>query len=411
MAKRRYRKTATCTVCESPFDTSKYSVAQTCSPQCRGALQRQKSELKFRLDAFDAWTPDMAYAFGLIFSDGNITKPKHGSWRLQFISTDPEQTTWFHGFVGNPNKISVVIPEPGMIQGCVINSTKTQYRSITASDTLVTRLRDLGIRPRKSKEANGLMQVPDAMVSHFLRGVCDGDGSVMFIKNAKMPKGKTLRSTIVCYPKKNRLFLSRLLQTLGVPHTVTEKTVRMDGSQAELFCKAIYEGDGVRLERKHRVWKRWCAMRADVGGLITERDPYEPLRGVRSQPWHRWFGQLPDRQIAKKTGKAVSTVALARKKLGIDPVPPAKKIAPRPWHSSVGGMPDSHVATKFGISPATVLHYRRKMSVPIYTPSTPTWHALVGTVSDSALARQLGIDRSTVSNHRRRYGLPAARSL
>jgi len=126
---------------------------------------------------------------------------------------------------------------------------------------------------------------------------------------------------------------------------------------------------------------------------------------------HCWFGQLTDREIAKKAGKAVSTVALARKKLGIAPVAPITKIAQRPWHSLAGTMPDSHVAKKFGISPVTVLPYRQKKSIPVFVPPVPSWHGLVGTMSDSALARQLGIDRSTISNHRQRYGLPAARSL
>lgn len=253
---------------------------------------------------------------------------------------------------------------------------------------------------------------PAPVVADFLRGVSDGDGSVMFVKNRKMPGGISLRASIVCYPERDRLFLAQLLGIIGVPHSVVAKAIRMDGSQAEMFCKAIYTGTGTRLARKHSVWIDWCSRRAKVGGLISERDPYASLRGIRPQSWHKWFGKLPDKDIAERAGKSMSAVALARKKLCIEPVTPERGNAPRPWHAMVGTMPDSHVAARFDLSPVTVLLYRRKMSLPVYVESRrPAWHAKVGTMPDSALARQIGIDRSTIANHRRRYDLPAPRSL
>jgi hypothetical protein len=355
----------------------KYNTAQTCSPKCRGLLQRRNAEANLHLDAFDEWTPDMAYALGLIFSDGNITKPKKGSWHIQFLSTDEEQARWFHTFVGNPNKLYAVMPTVTEICGRKIHSKKIAYVSVTTSDTLVGRLLDLGIRPRKSKEGTKMKVPPTEIVSDFLRGVLDGDGSIMTIKNRKMPGGITLRASIVCYPRLDRLFLSGLLDAIGVPHSVAGKEVRMDGSQAELFCKAIYAETSPRLARKHKIWLGWCALRAGVGGLISERDPYEPLRGLRSQPWHKWFGELTDREISKRSGLGVSEVARSRKLAGFDPVTPVRGMSPRPWHPLVGTMPDSHIAAKFNLSPATVFHYRRKLSLPVYVETKiPVWHAL-----------------------------------
>jgi len=413
MSTRKHMRMASCTICEERFTTRKHSTATTCSRRCSGLLQRRNAERPLRLDAFDKWTPDMAYALGLVFSDGNITKPKRGSWRIQFVSTDEAQARWFHAFVGNPNKVIAKGPKQREVCGVKLKKEpKIQYVSVTASDTLVARLTQLGIQPRKSKSGTRMAEVPTEMISSFLRGVSDGDGSISFTTNRKMPGGASLRASITCSPRRDRLFLSRTLWAIGVPHVVTLKDIRMEGSQAERFCKAIYAEAMPRLARKHHVWLNWCSMRVETGGLITERDPHEPLRGLRSQPWHQWFGELTDRDISELAGIGVSNVARSRKLAGFKAVAPTRKLSPRPWHALVGTMPDSHVATKFNLSPVTVLHHRRKLAIPRYAETRiPAWHALVGKMPDSALARQIGIDRSTVSNHRRRYNLPAARSL
>jgi hypothetical protein len=406
-------KTALCEICEQQFSTSRYGMARMCSAKCRGQFKRRATETQLRLDAFDEWTPDMAYALGLIFSDGNITKPAKGSWRIQFVSTDEEQARWFHNFVGNPNKIIRKTPKQREVCGTKLRKTpKVQHASVTVSDTLVGRLLRLGIRPRKSKTGTRMVFIPELWATDFLRGVCDGDGWIMSVKNRKMPGGSVLRAGIACGPRRDLVFLSRLLDTLGVPHSVTSTTVRMDGSQAELFCKAIYAGTGMRLARKYKIWQDWCAMRAKVGGLISERDPYEPLRGLRPQPWHKWFGKLTDQEISERVGLGISDVARSRKLAGFKAVAPTRKLSSRPWHALVGTMPDSHIATKFNLSPVTVLHYRRKLAIPVYTETQmPAWHALVGTMPDVALARQVNVHRDTIANHRRRYDLPAARSL
>jgi hypothetical protein len=123
---------------------------------------------------FDYWTPPMAWALGLFFTDGHL-RPRVGytAPRLCFTQKSPELLY----------KLKALM----RCNAIVHYRPRRQYNGKTAGATfqfslanakLGARLMELGITPRKSLT----MQFPDApadCVRHFIRGCWDGDGSVL----------------------------------------------------------------------------------------------------------------------------------------------------------------------------------------------------------------------------------------
>lgn len=331
---------------------------KTCSRKCAGLAVRLASEKKYNLTAFSAWTPSMAYALGLFFADGCLQKPPRGSLKVSLDNTDLPTVQWWHGFLGNPNKIL-----------CIRRADPHQdiYRSTSVSDTLGLRLKDLGALPGKSFQPISLPSVPTELLSHFVRGFFDGDGSLGLHRNPKMKGGFNLSGTITSNSLPFRKGLIEALDSLGIKTSHTGIRVAFSGSSAERFCRWIYKGTGFRMARKEQVWEQWKTFREDHGGLILESDPYESLRGLQPEPWHGLVGTKPDTVLAAELGISNSRVGQVRQELGIPVYRQAHtKPSPRPWHLLAGTMTDEELAASGNISKSMVCMYRKKMGIPSY---------------------------------------------
>lgn len=109
------------------------------------------------------WSPDFAYAIGLIASDGCVGRD--GS-HIDFTSKDLEQVKNFKKCLGIDNKIGKKVSGGGFV------SHRIQFRDTNLHDFLVS----IGISSFKSKTISGV-NVPAQHFFDFLRGVYDGDGS------------------------------------------------------------------------------------------------------------------------------------------------------------------------------------------------------------------------------------------
>ena len=359
--------------------------------------QRGFAERYLNISAFDQWGPEMAYALGLFYADGCLIQQPRGSLKVQMYNTDQATVEWWHGFLWNQTKITVQPRKP---------PHKTLYSSTATSDTLGSRLIALGAGPRKSWADMHIPEMPLECLPHFMRGVNDGDGGVYIGRSRKSKGGKILRVGITSNSDTFREDLCRLFTRQGWSHQNYHITVRLSGSNAEQFCQWIYRESGPHMVRKKTVWEKWKSFRQEFGGLISEVDPYETLRGIRPQEWHTLVGTLPDKEVAKVTGVTSGQVFNVRKALGISPCVVSRSTSPRPWHGLVGTMLDVEVAKIGGISPASVCMYRQKVGLPCFQPPTPTWHSQVGSIPDSKLAGLAGVSRKTILRHRKQYGLP-----
>lgn len=108
------------------------------------------------------WTQDLAYAVGLIATDGCLT-----GRAITFTSTDRQLVETFLACVGQSVKIGVQI-RPHRLPA---------YRAQLGNQILFNWLISIGITQRKSLTI-GAIAVPDAFLLSVVRGLLDGDGSV-----------------------------------------------------------------------------------------------------------------------------------------------------------------------------------------------------------------------------------------
>ena len=110
------------------------------------------------------WSPNLAYAIGLITTDGNLSKDGR---HMDFTSKDKEQILNFMHCLGIKNKIS--LKHSGF--------ANTQCFRIQFGDVNFYKfLLKIGLTPKKSKTLSSL-NIPNKYFFDFLRGHFDGDGT------------------------------------------------------------------------------------------------------------------------------------------------------------------------------------------------------------------------------------------
>src|SRR3989344_1435130 len=112
------------------------------------------------------WSPELAYAVGLIASDGCLSSDGR---HLFFVSKDSEQIENFKKCLGLEVKT-------GIHRAGARMKNRTYHRVQWGDVVLYAFLLDIGLMPNKSKIL-GALAVPDEYFFDFLRGSFDGDGS------------------------------------------------------------------------------------------------------------------------------------------------------------------------------------------------------------------------------------------
>lgn len=122
----------------------------------RGAKPQGKVKIK--------WSPNFAYAIGLLTTDGSLSLDGR---HLDFTSKDREQLQNFMRCLGIRNRIGYKVS----------GSTERRTVRIQFGDVIFYRfLLDLGLTPRKSKTL-GKLDILETYFFDFLRGHFDGDGT------------------------------------------------------------------------------------------------------------------------------------------------------------------------------------------------------------------------------------------
>lgn len=112
------------------------------------------------------WSPEFAYAVGLIASDGCLSNDGR---HLFFVSKDLEQIKNFKRCLDLKVKI-------GIHRAGVRMKNRTYHRVQWGDVFLYNFLLGIGLMPNKSKVL-GALAIPDEYFLDFLRGSFDGDGS------------------------------------------------------------------------------------------------------------------------------------------------------------------------------------------------------------------------------------------
>lgn len=118
---------------------------------------------------FSSWSPEMAYVLGLIATDGCITR----TGRISLSMNEEGLLEKVKRVMGSEHNITPSKHQKGL------------YYFHFAREKLVEDLSRLGILPRKSLNIK-FPDVPADYITHFIRGIFDGDGSVMLSKQRKV---------------------------------------------------------------------------------------------------------------------------------------------------------------------------------------------------------------------------------
>ena len=185
---------------------------------CRAAGITRRSRSEARLEAqkggkvpqgffhindnfFSQWSSEMAYVLGLLITDGCLSRPKKNSYRISLCLNDKELLEKVTKVMGSDHAIAASRHQNGL------------HLFIFGREKIAQDLIRLGMKPRKSMDIK-FPDVPKEYLRDFIRGVFDGDGSVVFEKRSKE---YPIRSKFYSGSKDFIETLETRLQKLGLP--------------------------------------------------------------------------------------------------------------------------------------------------------------------------------------------------
>jgi len=132
------------------------------------------------------WSPQVAYAVGLITTDGNLSPDGR---HMNLTSKDIEQIENFRACLGLTNKVG---------RKARYNEKEKKYYVLQFGNVIFYKwLLDIGLTPKKSLTLKAL-KVPDEYFFHFLRGCLDGDGNILRYMDKVFPKSERLYLRFYC---------------------------------------------------------------------------------------------------------------------------------------------------------------------------------------------------------------------
>ena len=193
-------------------------------------------------DFFHNWSKEMAYILGLILTDGNI-------------GTDDDRISITMKDVELLEKVKKKLESNHPIKYLKAYGT---YQFGFAREKMSDRLHELGITKNKSLIVK-FPEVPDEFLSHFIRGVFDGDGSVFFEPRNKSPLRVSFTSGSKAFMTilEGKLHLHAGLSKRNIYERLQKRMsyyIRYSHKDSLKFFDYIYADadESMWLERKHR---------------------------------------------------------------------------------------------------------------------------------------------------------------
>lgn len=126
------------------------------------------------------WSPEIAYAVGLITTDGNLSPDGR---HMCMVSNDVQLLETFKNCLKIKNRIC---PKTSGYTGKE-SSYKIQFGNVIFYKWLL----EIGLMPRKSKIIKSL-KIPTEHFFHFLRGHLDGDGCIRIYQDKVFPNSQRI---------------------------------------------------------------------------------------------------------------------------------------------------------------------------------------------------------------------------
>jgi hypothetical protein len=196
------------------------------------------------------WSPELAYAVGLITADGCLSSDGR---HINFTSTDLAQVLLFKQCLGLVTKTSTKHSGTGSM------AYYTQFGDVLFYEFLL----DIGLFPAKSNTL-GAVDIPEEYFSDFTRGYFDGDGSSYLYFDPKFQKSFRFYVSFTSGSKKYlSWFRKRLTCAIGIKgyfsYNKNNLYVQLKYSKKEaiIFSEYIYKTKkDLFLKRKHLKTKK-----------------------------------------------------------------------------------------------------------------------------------------------------------
>lgn len=191
----------------------------------RGPKPKGKVNLK--------WTPELAYAVGLLVTDGSLSKNRR---HITLVSKDLEQLRTFKKLL----KLDVSIGYTSS------GRSNKKYTRIQFGDVLFYRfLLSIGLIPNKSKVI-GEVKVPKNLFFDFLRGHFDGDGCTYSYFDPRWKNSFMFYTVFVSASKMHIVWLQKMIkERLKITGHLVGK-----GEEGTVYQLKYAKADSLKLLRK-----------------------------------------------------------------------------------------------------------------------------------------------------------------
>ncbi len=219
------------------------------------------------------WTPILAYAVGLMATDGCVADGDH----ISFPSADRELVEIFARCLGKANVIAEITTLAGG------HAYRIQFGDVAFCRWLAS----IGITPRKSLTI-GALGIPDALLLDHARGLLDGDGSIIN-KRSRADTGRRtdyyweyLQTKFVSASRPHLEWLRNgLSSALTVDGLIIERsaregrhacfTLRYGKRASHVLLAALYRDPRApRLTRKWETWREYMERHPGIRSTLVE---------------------------------------------------------------------------------------------------------------------------------------------
>jgi len=210
---------------------------------------------KINIDFFQKIdTQEKAYFLGILYADGNIFLGKYQHIiQIGLQEGDKELLEILSKLIYNKVVLIYVPPSPRISK----TPSKAMYKLSFSGKKIAADLLDKGLVPAKSLILRfpNFNQVPEYLISHFIRGYFDGDGSIWIRKNKQ--HGCSITSSIF-FCKSMREFLAKklniniLIKKSHRSNNITHDIIINGNCQVTKFLDWLYKDSTIFLNRKHK---------------------------------------------------------------------------------------------------------------------------------------------------------------
>ena len=247
-----------CKKCKKEFSTKKKN-QQYCSRSCANSVNTSKRKIYDKSIFQGGINNENAYILGLIISDGCLSYDMHSKRERITISMNDYYILEYLRENYTPTKKLYTYKN--------IRGKSETYTFITTNEYDIEFIKNIGIDQRKSKSIR-IPKIDGKYISHMIRGIFDGDGSVYINKTKGIYKSnlKIYKYINVSFTTGCNEFAKDLLQILHSnninAHIVKDSRCDKECWYVKIYSKSeinkfynyLYNDSNFYMKRKHNLF-------------------------------------------------------------------------------------------------------------------------------------------------------------